>query len=177
MAVTTINSDVHINGSLSSTSMAVPTGAVTDASVVSNAAIDVTKTTHLGIFGTNFGLENDVALTGDQTYTFTVFQASGAATVRLFKASMLEMGTAGASHNYSFNLKKAAIGSNSPSTMLSAVVLMDSANESDNTPYAGTLSVTAVAAGDSLVIELVAPGTVTNATGPFAWVELSIAAN
>jgi len=176
MAVTTINSDVHINGSLSSTSMAVPTGAVTDASVVSGAAIDVTKTTHLVVIGTNFGLENDAAPGTSTTYTFTVFQAAGAATVRLFKASLLDTGTQHVDKQFTFNLKKAAAGAESSSTMLSATISLDS-GDTDNTATAGTLSVTAVAAGDALIMELVTDDTVTGLHGPFAWAELSIAAN
>jgi len=177
MATDVINNDMHVNGSFAATSMTIPSGSVTNTGVAAAAGIDVTKVDHLIIKGTNFGLENDVVVATSTTYTFTVFQAAGAATVRLFKASFLDLGSAGSSHNYTFDLKKAAVGSDSPSSILSATVPLDSANETDNTPTAGSLSSTALVAGDSLVIELVTPGTVTGAHGPFAWVEVAIGAN
>lgn len=172
MAVSTINSDIFVNGSFAATGFTLPAGAVADSNVsATGTPIDSDKLQHLHKPGTNFGLESDTAPATSHTYTFTIYVAKAAATLRNFQAQLLVTGTQDAGLQFTFNLKKAAAGSTSASTMLSAVISLDSA-DTDNTLTTATLASTAIAAGDMLIAEFVTGGTVTGLLGPWCFAEI-----
>jgi len=176
MATDYFYSDVQINGGIGATTVTVPQSSISDLNVEPNAAIAVTKRDHLHKLETNFGIEADAAPSTGTTYTFMVFVASGACKIRLFKAMMVDTGTQANTNDFTFDLKKGAVGAETLTTALSAVITIDS-DTVDNTPSAATISTTTLVAGDCLVIEAVTPATVTAAHGMHAWVELSEAAN
>ncbi len=173
MAVSTINSDIFVNGSFAATGFTLPAGAVADSNVsATGTPIDSDKLQHLHKPGTNFGLEADAAPATSTTYTFTIYVAKAAATLRNFQAQILDLGTQDAAKQFAFELKKVAAGSSSsPATMLSAAISLDSAN-TDNTLTTATLASTAIAAGDMLIAELVTADTVTGLHGPWCFAEI-----
>lgn len=174
---TRLDDDVLVTGNLGvSGSLAVTAGAVGDAQVASGANIDADKLEHLHVFGTNFGLEETDAPSTSTTYIFNVFQATGACTVRKFSYSLLNTGSQANTNDFTFELKKGAVGSPTESTILSANPDIDS-DTADNTPVDGTLSSSALVAGDRLAIEVTTPATITGALGMYAWVELTQGAN
>lgn len=155
--------DVAVAGQLSAQSMILPASIVADANVSSVAAIQVTKTRHLLVIGSDTGV--------DLAGTFAakskiIFVASGAVTVRAFKAMLNAATTTGTA---AFDLKL------NGTTMLSGVVSFTSADSSGDVKT-GTLASTALVAGDILSIETTLAAGTPDGTGPFAWVELDSAA-
>jgi hypothetical protein len=177
MAKSIIDDDLIVMGNLTSTSTLVAPGTVSDFNVPLNAAIGVTKKDHLIKIGTDFGIESDTAPSTSTSYEFMVYVASGAATIRKFSALMLDTGTQANTKDFEFDLEKAVIGNASLVTTMSGGELDLDSDTVDNTPQNGTLTTTTMVAGDSLVICVTTPDTVTGAHGLYAWVELSEAAN
>lgn len=170
MALTRFDCDVYINGNLGSATMTVPSSAVGDSSVKSDAAIQVTKTQHLIVAGTDFGIASDAAPAAD-VYKH-LFTASGACTIRAFKGYLRDTGS---SSDVKFNLYKVTAGTATLNSILSATINFTNA-DTDATPKAGSLSVTTLAAGDSLVA-FMDWTSATGVLGPFAWAEIDEAAN
>lgn len=170
MALSTINSDLTVLGQLFATTMTLPPSAVGDSQVSSTAAIQVTKVQHLKVAGTDFGIAADAAPSA--TVKKVIFVASGACTIRQFKAVERDSGSASSN---TYDLQKATAGSATLATCLSSVITITNAT-TDNTPVAGTLTTTTLAAGDMLVAVLTF-GSATGVLGPFAWCEIDTAAN
>jgi hypothetical protein len=170
-----IDNDLHVNGIVSASGITLGASSIANLQVASSAAINVAKSDHLIKIGTHFGIEADATPATSTTFTFMAFVAAGAVTIRKFKATMLAKTTAGG-NNFTFDLKKGSLGSESLATALSAVITINS-SDTDNTPESATLSTTALVAGDCLVIEAITPGTVTAAKGMYAWFEASEGAN
>jgi len=177
MAISTIDSDLHVNGMVSFTNASLPAGVVTNSTVATTAAIAVTKSNHLIKVGTNFGIEVDTAPGTDTTYTFCVYVASGAATIRQFKACILDVGSQNNTFDFDFDLQYSTKGNETLTNAGSSPMVCIDSDIADNTPVAGSLTTTSLAEGASLVIKLVTPGTITGTHGIFAWVELSEGAN
>ena len=136
-----------------------PSGQITNEHVSSSAAIDSDKLQHLHKKGTNFAL----AIGGTPAaYEEIVYVCEAAtAAVRGFHALLNDTGTG---TSVTFDLKK------NGTTMLSSVVTITDAG-ADRAVSDGTLSATALVAGDVLSIVLAQTAT-TGAQGPFAWVEI-----
>lgn len=132
---------------------------VGDEQVDANRPLGVTKNKHTYSPGTNFAL----AIGGTPaTREEIVFVATSAGVIRSFRATLNDRGT---STNIDFTLKKNGV------SVLSAAVNFTHA-DADKTVKTGTLSDTAVAAGDIFSIAM----TVTSATGaqgPFAEVGIA----
>ena len=171
MAVTTFNQDVHVNGSFAATSLTLPTGAVFDTNVSAAAEIDADKLEHLHKPGTTFGVSSQSAAAAD-VYRI-LFCATGAAVVRIVKATILDTGT---STDIKFDLLKATAGSESLTTMMGGGTIDFVHGDTDNTPKAGSLTVTALAAGD-LVVAHMDYTSATNVQGVWMWCEISESAN
>ena len=170
MATSRIDGDLYISGSVSAHSISPSDGTVKNASVVASASIDVTKLDHLHKVGTDFGIADNAA-PGADVYK-VLFVASGAATIRAFKASLRDTGS---SSDVKFNLYKAAAGAASLSTVIAATIDFTHGS-TDNTPAAATLSSPALVAGDRLVA-FMDYTSATGVLGPWAWVEIDEAAN
>jgi len=168
-----IDSDLHIDGRLSCLNMdTLDAGSVSDREVAGAADIHVAKGIRLVKAGTNFGLSALANHATDQTYDFCVYVASAAATIRLFKAVILDLGTQDVAKQFVFDCFKGTAGSESLATILSGSISLDAA-DTDNTPVAGSLSTTAMAKGDMLEIRFATPDAIANAHGAFAWVEVA----
>ena len=170
MGLSTINGDLQVLGNFSAQTMSAAASSVTDASVASNAAIQVTKTQHLIIAGSDFGVAAGTAPGADVVKV--IFVASGTATIRIVKAVLRDTGT---STDVKFDLLKCAAGSSTSSSILNAVIAFTNA-DTDNTPKAGSLSSATLAAGDMLIASMDWTSA-TGATGPWMWVEVDEAAN
>ena len=148
-------------------------GSVSNRHISSSTDIDSDKLEHLHKVGTNFGLEYDATPSTGTTYSFIVYvcEAAAGATVRGFHATMVDTGSQANTNDFAFDLKKAAVGSDTPASILSATVDLDT-DTIDNTPQDGSLSNASLAAGDLLIVEVTTPATITGANGMYAWVEI-----
>lgn len=125
---------------------------------IGTTEIDADKLQHIHKAGTCFAL----AIGGTPaTREEIVYVASAAGTVRLFSCVLNDSGT---STSITFDLKK------NGTTMLSGAVSYVH-GDGDKTVKDGTLSVTAVVAGDILSIAMTV-SSATGAQGPFAWCEV-----
>jgi len=160
-----IDGDLYVAGSISANSVTPTAGSVGDTTVAANAAIDSDKLQHMNDYGTDFGIAWDAAPAADDE--FVVHTLKNAGTLRGFHALL---GDTGSSSDIKFDLKRAAAGSNSFATMLSATADFTNA-DTDATKKSGTLSATALAAGDRLRIDMDYTSA-TGVQGPYAWAEL-----
>lgn len=165
-----VEGDLVVTGGFAANSMTLAAGSVVNATVGAGAGIAVDKLQHLKVAGTDFGIAADAACSG--TVKKVLFVASGACTIRLFKA--VERDT-GSSSSVTYDLQKAGVGVATLASILSAVITIAN-SDTDNTPKSGTLSSTTLVAGDMLVA-VMTTGTATGTLGPFAWVEVDTAAN
>lgn len=134
-----------------------PAGTVSDADVAAGANLDASKMQHRHKLGTNFDLPiGSLPVAREEI----VFVATAAGTIHDFQVVLNDTGT---STDVDFDLKKNGV------SVLSAVVNMTHA-DTDATPKAGTLSVTAFVAGDVFSIQLIIT-IVTGTEGPFACAE------
>jgi|TARA_Y100000310_G_scaffold51927_1_gene47790 hypothetical protein len=147
-------------------------GSITDAAISSGTNIDADKLEHLYKVGSNFGIEYDTAPSTSTTYSFQVFWAQAACTIRAFHCVMVDTGTQANTNDFDFDLKWVDAGTDTVATTLSAVVAIDT-DITDNTVQDGTLSVTTLAADDGLIVEVTTPGTITGAHGMYAWAEIT----
>lgn len=143
--------------------LTMPSGIVENEHVSSTAAIDSDKLQHLHKVGTNF----DLAIGGTPAAREEIVYVceAAAATVRGFHALLNDTGT---STSVTFDLEK------NGSSILSSVITITHA-DADRAVLDGTISNTALVAGDVLSITLAQTST-TGAQGPFAWVEIDEAA-
>lgn len=171
MAVVRIPADVSITGSLSlGGTLGIPAGAVSDTQIAAAASIDADKLEHLHKVGSDFGVAADAAPAADTEKI--VFVASGTATIRTFKALLIDTGT---TTDVKFDLQKAPAGSTTFATVLSATVDFTN-SDTDNTTKSGTISSASLVAGD--VLQVVMDYTsATGALGPWAFVEIDEGAN
>lgn len=170
-AMTVNGGDLYVDGSIACSGNNTPSaGTITDTHVNTSAAIGVVKLRHLIVAGTDFGIAADAAPGADVKRV--LFVASGACTIRHFKATLRD---AGSSSGITFDLLKATAGAATMATALSAPISYTHA-DTDNTPKSGTLSVTTLAAGDMLIAHMDYTSA-TGVLGPYAWVELDEAAN
>lgn len=138
--------------------ISLPSGAVTDESIASNAAIDADKMQHLYKPGSNFAL----AIGGTvASYEEIVFVASTAGTIRAFRCTFNSGGTTGDSD---FDLKV------NGSSVLSAVVNFAN-TDTDKAIKDGTISSASLSV-DDIVSIAVTRNSSHDGTGPFAWVEI-----
>lgn len=159
MAVQRIPNDVVITGSLSAGSLALPTGAVSDASVASDAAIDAAKVRHAKVAGTDGGLGRAGTFVAKHV---DVFIATGSCTIEKFQATLAGKNTTGTS-GFDLNVNG--------SSALSAHATFTSA-DSNGDVKAGTISAANLVAGDVVSIEFTSDSGTPDGTGPFAMVEI-----
>ncbi len=171
--VTRLDDDVQITGSLSvGGTNSISDGSVTNAKVAASAAIDGDKVEHIDVFSTHFGLEHDATPSTGTTYSFIVGRARSAGTIRAFRALLLDTGSQDNTNDFDFELLTEAVGSDTPTTVLSSAVEVDS-DIADNTAVSGTISSATLAAGDLIVIQVTTPATITGANGMYAEVVIS----
>lgn len=171
MATQRLEGDLYVTGSIASGgTMSVGNGSIRDAQVASNAAIDVDKMAHLHRVQTDFGVANNTAPSAD-VYK-TIYTAISAATLRIVKAKLFDTGT---STDVKFNLYKSAAGSTTLTTVLSATIDLTHSS-TDNTFSSGTISTSAIAAGDQLTA-FMDYTSATGAQGPCLLIEIEEAAN
>lgn len=133
-------------------------GEVGDSEVASDADVAASKLEHRYKCGTNF----DLAIGGTPVAREEiVFVAQVACTLKIFEAMLNDTGT---STDVDFDLKV------NGSSVLSSTVNITNSN-SDREVVEGTISSTALSAGDVVSIELATTST-TGAQGPFAWVTI-----
>jgi hypothetical protein len=136
-----IDSDLTVNGNLSATSMTLASGSVSNATVASNAAIDVTKVEHLLVLVTDFGLDLGSPPTADKNVI--LYTATNGATVRSVKATLMDTGQ---TTDIKFSVARNFVSN----TMLSATIDFTHA-DTDKGIKTGSLSATALTAGDLLI--------------------------
>lgn len=155
MAATRIEGDVLINGTLTVvTDLNAPASSITNAAIDSAAGIEATKLEHQyqPVYAQGSGTTAAAA-------TETLYVAYGAGTLIAFRAGSVVANVGAAT--CTVDLKK------NGTTMLSAVITLDSANTA-RVVEAATLSVTSIAAGDVLeVVVTASAGGGTLATGLF----------
>jgi hypothetical protein len=148
-----LNDSLHVAGTLSSDTLVIPAGTLVNAGVSSIAAIGAEKLDHQH---QRVYAQNGTAASATQVIHYTVGTTG---TVYEFKAGSVTACTGAAT--ITVDLRK------NGTTMLTAVITLDNAN----TAYiaeAGTLSATAVVAGDVLTVVIVATaGGGTLGTGLF----------
>lgn len=163
MALLRQDGDMRVTGHFSAGTMTVPSASISNSQVASNAAVVVTKLQHLYKADTDFGLDSDAT---PVAHTRTVFTAKGAGTIRNFNCLLNDTGT---STDVDFDLLI-----NGVSALSSAVKVTHA--DSDRQTKTGTLSTTALVAGDVVTIDLAVTSS-TGAQGPYAWAEIDEAAN
>lgn len=160
MAVSRIEGDLYVYGNLSSKTVTLPDGGITNAMIAAATGIDATKVDHQhrGIFS-----QPNTTATSETKIVHVCYGATG--TVVAFKAGSIVANIGAAT--VTLDLKK------NGATILSAVITLDSAN----TTYvveAGTINSAALVAGDVLTVVTVATaGGGTLATGLFAAVTVN----
>jgi len=127
---------------------------VTNADIAAGAGIDYSKVDSLAIAISNFALAIGATPVAREEIVHT---CRAAGTMRFFYAGLNDTGT---STSVTYDLKK------NGTTMLSAVVTV-AHTDSDRQNKQGTLSVTTVAAGDVISMQL-AVSSSTGAQGPFS---------
>lgn len=159
MAVNRIIGDLILSGNLAAGSMDLPSGAVLDANVAANAAINAAKLKHSKVVGTDGGLDRGTAF--DPKHK-VVFVATSAATIHKFQALLVGACTTGTA---GFDLLI------NGTSALSAHVTFTSADAAGDVK-SGTLSSTTLAAGDIVSIEFTDDVGTPDGTGPYAQVEI-----
>lgn len=169
---TVFNEDVIVNGTLSANTLTPSDGSVTNAKITGSASspIDADKLEFIRTIPCDFDVDANAAPSTDKFKV--VYRAKGTATVRSYTAILLDTGT---SSNIKFDLRKATAGSASYSTILSATVDFTHA-DTDNTAKTGTLSNSALVAGDVLVA-FMDYTSATGVLGPVVFLEVDEAAN
>ena len=154
-----IDDDWHVNGHLSGNTMSVANGSVSNASVAATASIASSKLNH--VFRAPYAQPN----TAGTSETRVVHVCRGAGTLLSFVAGSIAAATGDAT--VTLDLRK------NGTTVLSAVITLDSGN-SNRVVEAATLVDTTLAAGDVLEVVTVATiGTGTLPTGVFAAANLT----
>lgn len=143
-APTTVQSDLYVNGSLSSKTFTPPASSITDASIVANAGIQATKVVHQnpGV-ATGVQLFNPTATVTALTQTLGMAHASG--TLIGFGA-WVEVVATGADRTITVDLKKST-GGGAYATVLSATVGFTNGS-TIRTLVSGTISSASYVAGD-----------------------------
>lgn len=134
--------DVFVNGTLSSIALAIPNLTVTNAMVSATAAIAHTKLQHQHRIGY---AQPNTAATSETRALYVCIGLTG--TILSIKAGSIVAAVGGAT--VTLDVKK------NGTTVLSSVITLDNANTA-RVVEAGTLSVTALAAGDLLEVVTVA---------------------
>lgn len=156
-----ITGDWRIIGNLTPDSFSPPSASITNASIATGATgskIAKEKTEHVLALRSNFGKHITEAV---GNYEEVVYVAPQACTLVSFRAMMTATGSAGSTD---FDVKI-----NGTSALSAAVNLANT--DADNTAEAGTLSTTAVTAGQRISMQVTDNAT-TAATGPVAILEL-----
>lgn len=169
--VQTVNGNMRVNGELSAETFPLPAASVTDVSVSSSTNIDADKLEMMHRTIADFSLDALAAPATSTTYSQVVYRANGAGTIRNVQFLMLDTGTQANTNDFTFELKKATAGSETLSTVLSAAIVLDT-DSTDNTTSSGSLSSSALVAGDLLVVEVITPSTITGAQGMIAIVDI-----
>ena len=159
MATSRIPTDLIVGGNLSADSMQIPSGTVSNAQVVANAAIDAAKLNHAKVMGTDGGIDRGSAFAAKHK---VVFIATGPATIHKFQAALVGACTTGTA-GFDLNVNG--------SSALAAHVTFTSADGAGDVK-AGTLSVTSLSAGDEVSIEFTEDVATPDGTGPYAIVEI-----
>lgn len=145
------------------TSFQAPSGSIGDDALNANSPAGVTKTRHLHIKGTSFGLAiGATPVTGE----YQIHRAAAAGTIRNFRAVEEETGT---SSSIAYDLKKYNDANPGGVTVLSSTVTITHAT-ADRAAQAGTISAAPYVAGDIFTISM-AVSSSTGATGPWAEAE------
>lgn len=167
MAITRMDGDLVVGGTISGATLVPSDGTVTDAkfSSVSGSELDADKQQHLYRLHHDFGFDWDATPSG--SVEKIVFRARAAGTIREVGALLSDTGT---STDIDFDLQKAVAGSTSFSTVLTGVVNITH-GDTDNTASTATISSPTLAAGDVLRLDM-AVTSATGALGPLAYVEL-----
>jgi len=154
-----LTGNVSLAGATSVTHKA---GSVTNADIASAAGVDYDKLDHYELVVCNFDLPVGGTPAAREE---VVFVARSAGVLQSFHAGLVNTGTATVSCDFDLNVNG--------TTALSADVNVDH-NDSDRENIAGTISSSALAAGDVVSISLESV-TANDSTGPFAVVGISYA--
>lgn len=155
----TINDDLHVGGHLSANSQTIGAGAVSNTSVAAGAGISASKLEH------QYRKELTQPNTAATSETRVIHVARGSGTIIKFSAGSIAIAVGAAT--VTVDLKK------NGASILSGVITLDTGN-TVYVPENGTVSNTAVAAGDVFTVTTVATaGGGTLPTGVFASLDLS----
>lgn len=161
-----ITGDLTVTGTLVPTTFVLPSASVTNSSVAVNAAIAASKLQH--IYKASAG---DPVGTTATSKTFTLFVASGTATVDAFHCGVYTAPTGGGTETITIDLKK-----NGSSILSTTVSFTDS--DSDRTIKDGSLSSTSLVADDWLTMVVTVSGSGgTQGLGVFGWAQVDEADN
>jgi hypothetical protein len=147
MAISTINSDLFVNGSISSKGFTAPDSSITNAMVQSNAGIEATKVIHQQIIRNR----HDGTVTAT-TKLLHLAEADG----EIISVKVRAITAPTGDFNYTVDIKKAA-ASGAFASILSSVITIDS-SVSDNTNESGTLSTTTYSADDVFQVVVAVSG-------------------
>jgi len=151
-----IESDVHVNGHLTSKTASLPAGTITNAMVNGSAAIAASKLKHQ--YSKTYSQEGDTASAADERNVHVVYGATG--TVLAFEAGSVTLCTSDAA--ITVDLHKNGV------SILTAAIVLDSGNTA-YTPEAGTIDTAALTDGAVLsVVVTVAAGGGALGKGVFA---------
>lgn len=163
-----IKEDMLFQGNVSvGGNIALPSGVVSNSNIAAGAAIDADKLQHIHKVAIDFGVAPDAAPSAD--VEVVAFRADGSGTIRSVKALLIDTGT---STDVSFDLKKAAEGSTSFSTVLSSTIDLTHST-TDNTATSGTISAASFVAGDVFQAEMDYTSA-TGALGPLLVIEYEV---
>jgi hypothetical protein len=152
MAQSRIDGNLIVNGSFNCTgTMQIPSGTVNDDDVAADADISAVKLRHQHQPATGQANGADVV---SRTETVWVAQAAGTIEEVLVRP---ETAPTGGDKQYTVDVKKAADGSTSFTTVLSSVITVNSSS-ANGTKQDGVLSVVSYNAGDALQVVVTASG-------------------
>ena len=165
--------DVVVNGTISANTNIPSDGSVTNDKVSGTASnpIEADKLEFIRPpIAIDFGVGASTAPSGD--VETVVYRARGPATIKSFDGLMIDCGT---TTNVTYDLKKIPAGSTTQTSILSSPIAFTH-SDTDNTAKAGTISNTALVAGDVLVA-VMDYTSATGAKGPVVFLEVYEAAN
>lgn len=159
------NGDAHFFNNLSSNSLTIPSGTLTDDMVSGSAAISADKLEHQH----RHTYSQEAAATA-ATGTYAIHVCNGATgTIKAFKAGLVSVGSTSVTHTVEVDLIKATQGG-ATATVLSGVASITTSN-TNYQMVAATIGTAAVATGDvlMLVIDVTTP---TNTAGLFCTLDM-----
>lgn len=156
MAQDIVNNDLHVNGHLTARTMDIPAGSITNDDVSASAAIAATKLEHQHVL--NYAQANGTAVVADTRGLFICRGASGL----LVQLDALITGAiaTGGDRTVTVDLKKGSAGS-AYATVLNTPLQFNNGHAL-RTVVQAVITTTALAAGESLIVEVTVAGAAGN---------------